>query len=183
MPTTYLITPANALAFHAVEACAGGDPAYRRVLLIGPRGSGKSALLEWGRMRAAERGVAVEISDPLKRLPPEGYGDAHVLASIDAAAPGADLLSAGFAAAGGTLVSVVVEAELSEAVAREAAQGMPIAIDEEALRLLADRLRTPALVRGALHRLQAEAALAGRTSIDALFAIRTLGSFLYPARP
>lgn len=182
MPATYLFTPANALAFHAVEACASGDPEYAQVLLSGPRGAGKSALLAWARLRAAERGVPVVVADPLREVPAGGFGGARLLAAVDPGAPGAAAFTSAFVAAGGRLVSVVVEAELSEAVARDTAAAMGLAIDDEALRLLADRLRTPALVRGALKRLQAEAALAGRGSVDALFAIRVIGAFLYPTR-
>lgn len=180
----FFVTAANSLAFQAVEACLRGDPEYSLVLLLGPRGSGKSALVSWARAKAAaEPGAAPLWQDPLEAPPRAGYPEgARLVATLDTEAYFADELIARFRQAGGRIVSTVIEPELTEAVARELAAKLSLSIDDEALRLVVDRLRTPSIVNGALKRLQAEAALAGRGQIDSLFVIRTLGSFLFPSR-
>lgn len=179
----FYVTAANALAFQAVEACLRGDAEYRLVLLLGPRGSGKSALVRWARAKAAGDARAPVWQDPLEAPPRAGYAEGvRLVATLDTEAYFADELLARFRQAGGRVVSTVIEPELTEAVARELAAELALEIDDDALRLVVDKLRTPSIVNGALKRLQAEAALAGRGQIDSLFVIRTLGSFLFPTR-
>lgn len=182
----FFVTAANALAFQAVEACLRGDDAFRLVLLLGPRGSGKSALVRWAKAKAAAeadgRG-APAFEDPVAAPPRAGYPEGtRIVATLDPEAPFADELVARFRNAGGHVVSTVIEPELTEAVARDLAARLPLAIDDEAIALLVDKLRTPSVVAGALSRLKAEAALAGRERVDAVFVIRSLGPFLFPSR-
>jgi chromosomal replication initiation ATPase DnaA len=175
----FFVTPANALACEALDAAIRGDAEFRLLLLIGPRGAGKSSLLR----RAAERlaGVdGVSLEDPLKRPLPSQYPDRlRVIATLDEADPDASALLRGFQERGGHVASLTVETELLVAVARATAAEMDLSIEPDALSLLVE-LNSAERIRGALRRLQAEAALSGVRTIDALFALRVLGDFIYP---
>lgn len=184
MPSsTFLVTPANNLAFRAVEACVKGDPQFRHVLLCGRLGSGKSALVRWAQARAHSGPEAIEWQDPLHLpLPEKLTGVSRLVATLDDAYPEAGEVRAAFRIAGGHVISMVMETELVEALAREAALEGATPFDLELLSHLVERLKTPASVRGAIARLRAEAALAGVNQIDLLFALRVLGPFLYAPR-
>jgi len=178
----FFITPANALACEAVDAAIRGDAEFRLLLISGPRGSGKSSLVR----RAAEQlegRFGVSLEDPLKRPLPEAYPEAlRVIATVDESDPEASALIRGFQARGGHVVSLSVETELLVAVARAAAAEMELSIEPDVLALLVE-LKSAERIRGALRRLQAEAALRGVRSIDALLALRVLGDFIYPRQP
>ena len=180
----FLVTPANQLVYHAVEACIRRDAHFRLVLICGESGAGKSALIRWARQKASELGGTVpRWEDPLALPIPEKYpGDLRLLASLNDRAPEAAAVRAAFQARGGQVFSMVVEPELTEAVARNMIQEMGMTLEQDALSLLVAKLQNPGLVSGALQRLRAEAALAGIQRIDTLFVIRALGNYLYPTR-
>lgn len=181
---SFLVTPANDLAYHAVEACVQRDPQFRLVLVCGESGAGKSALIRWAREKAAGLGGTVpRWEDPLKLPLPGAYpADLRLVASLNDTSPDAGAVRAAFQARGGQVFSMVVEPELTEAVARNMIQEMGMTLEQDALSLLVTKLQNPGLVSGALKRLRAEAALAGLNRIDTLFVIRALGNYLYPAR-
>ncbi len=179
---TFLVTPANTLAYQGVSACVAGDEYFRRILLCGPQGSGKSTLVRRARKIAAEAGQNdICFEDPLVLpLPHGGYGDKRLIAALDDEASDAGAIRQRFQQLGGRIVSVAMETEIVHAVARETAAALSLVVDPEALATLVERLQTPARVIGALQRLQAEAALRGKREIDTLFALRVLGDYLYP---
>lgn len=180
----YLVSPANTLAFRAVEACLRGDEEFRLLLLTGPRGAGKTALMRWAQAKhSGDARFPLLCEDPLRQPLPEAYpAAARIIATLDEETPGFSEIMTAFQSRGGRILSLSLELELTEAVARETIASLGLEIDDEALRMLVDRLTIPAKVRGALLRLQAEAALQGRRRIDALFLIRSLGDFLFPPR-
>jgi chromosomal replication initiation ATPase DnaA len=180
----FLVTPSNALAFRAVEACLRGDEEFRWVLLTGPRGAGKSALLRWAQTKAEGEALpAPRWEDPLRLSTLASIAeDTRLVATLQEDAPAYQATFEEFQRRGGRVFSMSLEIELTEAVARDTIAALGLDIDEEALRMLVDRLTVPSTVRGALQRLQAEAALAGRRRIDALFLIRSLGDYLFPSR-
>jgi chromosomal replication initiation ATPase DnaA len=181
---SFLVTSSNELAFHAVEACVQRDPLFRRVLLVGEAGSGKTTLVQWARQKSASLGGATpRWEDPLQLPLPASYpSDLRLVATLNSAMAGATAIRAAFQERGGQVFSLAIEPELTEAVAREMIRAAGMTLEQDALSMLVDKLGNPVLVRGALQRLRAEAALAGVGRIDCLFVIRTLGDFLYPLR-
>ena len=179
---TFLVTQANTLAFQSAEACVKGDPHFRLLLICGPSGTGKSTLLRRLQRMADERSeTGIRWEDPLCSPLPASYpDDIRLVATLNDEVPDAAELRRGFQDLGGRIVSLAMEMEVTVAVARETAAGISTAVHPEALNILVERLQTPDRVRGALLRLEAEAALQGKQEIDPLFALRALGEYLYP---